>query len=87
MFLPWHSTSSEDPDMTPETAPGASILLILRTLLQFILPTSSPPQTCEPVHRDANLAGTYYLYCVHTPADEIEVISVSHFIPDAKDPQ
>lgn len=79
MFLPWHSTSSEDPDMAPETAPGASILLILREPVLLILR--------EPVHRDANLAGTYYLYCVHTPADEIEVISVSHFIPDAKDPQ
>jgi len=57
------------------------MLSILRTLLQFILSSSHPHQACEPVHRDAHIPGTYYLYCVQTATSGTEVISVGHFAP------
>ena len=58
------------------------MLSILRMLLQFVLTTGNPHEACELVHRDANVTGTYYLYCVQTAKDGTEVISVGHFAPD-----
>jgi hypothetical protein len=57
------------------------MLSILKVLLQFVLTASDPHETCEWVHRDANVAGTYYLYCAQT-TDGIEMASVGHFVPD-----
>jgi len=60
------------------------MLSILRMLLQFVLTTGNPHETCELVHRDASATGTYYLYCVQTAEDGTEVISVGHFVPDSR---
>ena len=60
------------------------MLSILRMLLQFVLATGNPHEACELVHRDTNVTGTYYLYCVQATEDETEVISVGHFVPDRR---
>jgi hypothetical protein len=56
---------------------------ILKILLQFALAASSPHATCELVHRDPDVAGTYYLYCSQSEPDGTEMISVGRFISDA----
>lgn len=69
--------------MAPVTiTPGGLLLLLLRILFQLFL--ANPHLACELVHRDAQIAGTYYLYCVQTPPDGTTVISVGRFVPDAK---
>lgn len=68
--------------LDPSHHPGGLVLSILRIFLQFVLTASDPHETCELVHRDANVPGTYYLYCVQPTADGTEVISVGHFVPD-----
>lgn len=59
------------------------VLAILKVLFRFVLAASDPHATCALAHRDAGIAGTYYLYCVQT-TDRIEVISVGYFVPDDK---
>ena len=60
------------------------MLSILSALFQFIVNTSDPHQTCEVVHRDPGVPGTYYLYCSQMSPDGVELITVGHFISDAK---
>lgn len=59
------------------------MLSLLKVLLQFALTASDPRATCELVHRDAGVAGTYYLYCSQTTPGGLDVISVGRFVPDA----
>lgn len=68
--------------MAPVTVTPGGLLLLLRTLFQLFL--ASPQQACALVHRDAQIAGAYYLYCVQITADGTEMISVGRFVPDAK---
>lgn len=58
--------------------------MLLNIILQFVLSASDPHWTCELVHRDPAVAGTFYLYCSQMSPDGIELISVGSFVSDAR---
>ena len=59
------------------------MISFITAIFQFILNTGDPRQTCEVVHRDPGVAGTYYLYCTQMDGD-VEWITVGAFVSDAK---
>jgi len=61
------------------------MLSLFSAILQFVINTGDPHQTCEVTHRDPGIAGTYYLYCSQMSGD-VEVVSVGAFVPDVKLP-
>lgn len=60
------------------------MLSLLSALIHFTVLAANPHWTCETVHRDPGVAGTYYLYCSQMAPDGVELIDVGHFISDAK---
>jgi hypothetical protein len=60
------------------------MLSLLSAAFHFALLAVNPHWTCEGVHRDPGVAGTYYLYCSQVSPDGVELIDVGHFISDAK---
>lgn len=60
------------------------MLSILSVVFQFIVQSSDPTWTCAATHREPNVAGTFYLYCSQMSPDGVELVTVGHFISDAK---
>jgi hypothetical protein len=53
-------------------------------VFQFAVQASDPSWSCQTVHRDPGLPGTYYLYCAQMSPEGIELITVGKFVPDTK---
>lgn len=60
------------------------MLTILSAVFQFALQSANPAWSCSLTHRDAYVAGTFYLYCSQMTPDGVEIATVGRFISDAK---
>lgn len=60
------------------------MLSLLSALVQFTLHLGDPQWSCQAVHRDPGVAGTYYLYCSQMSPDGVELVDVGRFVSDAK---
>ena len=60
------------------------MLTLISIVFQFVTTAADPSWSCELVHRDPGIAGTYYLYCAQMTPDGVELIQVGRFISDAK---
>jgi len=60
------------------------MLTLLSAVFQFAVQSTDPSWSCALTHRDTYVAGTYYLYCSQMSPDGVELITVGHFVSDAK---
>lgn len=60
------------------------MLTLIAAFIHFTALAADPHWTCEPVHRDPGVPGTYYLYCSQVSPDGVELVDVGHFVSDAK---
>lgn len=60
------------------------MLSFISVVFQFVVQSADPSWSCELMHRDPHVAGTYYLYCSQMMPDGIELITVGRFISDER---
>jgi hypothetical protein len=60
------------------------MLNLVSIVLQYLITAADPSWSCELIHRDSGVTGTYYLYCQQTTRDGVELVQVGRFVADRK---